>query len=178
MLLLAARAAAVLIIDGDTIDVDGVRIRLLAIDTPETFRSRCENELALGLKAKERLRVLLAASLVTYKAQGDDYHGRTPATQMSMFARCCWRKATRCLTNSAAEPRGRGAEITDRTRRVTYGHASRTILGRVRACKAAQADMVCGRATASRPHKGAGKAAAMCAPEISCHCLATELPVG
>ena len=38
----------VAIVDGDTSSVGRERIRLLAIDTPETFRSRCENELVLG----------------------------------------------------------------------------------------------------------------------------------
>ena len=51
--------AAIILIDGDTIDVDGTRIRIVQIDAPETFRPRCENELVLGLTAKERLRALL-----------------------------------------------------------------------------------------------------------------------
>ena len=54
-----AASAATIIVDGDTIDIDGTRIRILDIDTPETSRSRCENELTLGLKAKRRLRELL-----------------------------------------------------------------------------------------------------------------------
>ena len=44
--------AATIIIDGDTIDIDGVRIRIVQIDTTETFGPCCENELILGLKAK------------------------------------------------------------------------------------------------------------------------------
>ena len=32
----------------DTIDIDGVRIRIVQIDTPETFGPRCENELISG----------------------------------------------------------------------------------------------------------------------------------
>jgi hypothetical protein len=43
------------IIDGDTIALGTERIRLLNIDAPESFRSRCERELVMGLKAKERL---------------------------------------------------------------------------------------------------------------------------
>ena len=53
--------AATIIIDGDTIDIDGVRIR---IDTLETFGPRCENELTLGLKTKKRLRELLDGGTV------------------------------------------------------------------------------------------------------------------
>lgn len=69
----------VAIVDGDTIKIDGVKIRLVDIDTPETFRSRCENELVLGLKAKERLRSLLDAGPVTYEATGTDRYRRTLA---------------------------------------------------------------------------------------------------
>jgi endonuclease YncB( thermonuclease family) len=53
--------AATIIIDGDTIDIDGVRIR---IDTLETLGPRCENELILGLRAKKRLRELLDGGTV------------------------------------------------------------------------------------------------------------------
>jgi endonuclease YncB( thermonuclease family) len=52
--------ASIIIIDGDTVGLPSrERIRILEIDTPETFDSRCENELILGLKAKERLAELL-----------------------------------------------------------------------------------------------------------------------
>ena len=46
------------IIDGDTIALGDERVRLLNIDAPESFRSRCERELVMGLKAKERLAAL------------------------------------------------------------------------------------------------------------------------
>ena len=72
-------SAATIIIDGDTIDIDGTRIRILDIDTPETFRSRCENELILGLKAKERLRELLDSGEVTFVPEGLDRYRRTLA---------------------------------------------------------------------------------------------------
>ena len=72
-------SAAVILIDGDTFDIDGTRVRILSIDTPETFRPRCERELVLGLKAKERLRALLDSGSVTFKATGTDRFGRTLA---------------------------------------------------------------------------------------------------
>ena len=62
--------AATIIIDGDTINFDGVRIRIVQIDTPETFGPRCENELILGLKAKKRLRELLDSGTVPRKHHG------------------------------------------------------------------------------------------------------------
>ena len=72
LLLASTATAATFLIDGDTIDVDGTRIRISNIDTPETFRPRCERELVLGLKAKERLRALLDAGPVTFTPSGKD----------------------------------------------------------------------------------------------------------
>ena len=69
-----------IIIDGDTISLRGERIRILSIDTPETFQPRCENELVLGLKAKERLRQLLPKGLpISVDRHGRDRYGRTLA---------------------------------------------------------------------------------------------------
>lgn len=70
---------AVTIVDGDTLKIDGVKIRIVGMDTPETFRSRCENELVLGLKAKARLRELVSNGEVTYEATGTDRYQRTLA---------------------------------------------------------------------------------------------------
>ena len=75
----SAATAATRVIDGDTIDLNGMPIRILKIDTPETFRSRCDNEHALGLKAKERLIELLDGAEVTYRATGYDRWGRVLA---------------------------------------------------------------------------------------------------
>ena len=63
-------SARTVLIDGDTIDVGGGRIRIVEIDTPETFGPRCENELILGLKAKKRLRELLDSGTVPRKHHG------------------------------------------------------------------------------------------------------------
>jgi endonuclease YncB( thermonuclease family) len=71
-----AQAANVNIIDGDTLSIDGTRIRIVQIDTPETYQSRCEKELELGLKAKERLRALLDQGPVHYEATGTDRYSR------------------------------------------------------------------------------------------------------
>lgn len=57
--------ARFVIIDGDTVSFDGERIRILNIDAPESFRSRCEAELIVGLRAKERLAALLRSGRVT-----------------------------------------------------------------------------------------------------------------
>ena len=71
----SAPAAAVSIVetvDGDTIRIDGASIRILGIDTPETWRAHCEAEYMAGLSAKRRLQALLASGAVTYYAEGTD----------------------------------------------------------------------------------------------------------
>ena len=66
-------------VDGDTISVKGERIRILGIDAPESFGSRCDRELKLALKAKERLRALLNSGPLSIERQGTDRYGRTLA---------------------------------------------------------------------------------------------------
>lgn len=72
------------IVDGDTVALGRERIRILNIDAPESFRSRCEAELVAGLAAKARLAELLRAGPVTVdrcEASGrcTDTYGRTLA---------------------------------------------------------------------------------------------------
>ena len=56
----AARAdpAGVRVIDGDTFDYGGMRVRVADIDTPE-MRGRCASETRLAARATARMRVLL-----------------------------------------------------------------------------------------------------------------------
>ncbi len=49
----------VVIVDGDTFGFRKERFRILNIDTPERFRPRCERELVLAIRAKDRLAGLL-----------------------------------------------------------------------------------------------------------------------
>jgi micrococcal nuclease len=67
------------IIDGDTFALGSERFRILNIDAPETRGSRCERELVLGLKAKERLAGLLRAGSVDVDRDGQDRYRRTLA---------------------------------------------------------------------------------------------------
>lgn len=69
----------VLLVDGDTIKIDGITIRLLDIDTPETWKPRCDREYVLGLDAKQRLRQLLDSGPVSYEPNGIDRYGRVLA---------------------------------------------------------------------------------------------------
>jgi endonuclease YncB( thermonuclease family) len=43
------------VIDGDTLWIDGTKVRIADIDTPEISEPRCASELALGNRATERL---------------------------------------------------------------------------------------------------------------------------
>jgi micrococcal nuclease len=67
------------IMDGDTFALGSERVRILNIDAPETRGSRCEQELVLGLKAKERLADLLRAESVDIIRDGEDRYRRTLA---------------------------------------------------------------------------------------------------
>jgi len=69
------------VIDGDTIDVAGTRIRLWGIDAPES-RQTCERggvDYACGREATAHLRVLLVDAEVTCEARVKDRYGRTVA---------------------------------------------------------------------------------------------------
>jgi endonuclease YncB( thermonuclease family) len=67
------------VVDGDTIDVSGVRIRMIDYDAPEIGKSKCAREHALGEKAKVRLRDLLNAGPIGIEPSGsrdEDKYGR------------------------------------------------------------------------------------------------------
>ena len=67
------------VIDGDTFDYAGVRVRIADIDTPEV-RGRCPYETRLAARATQRMRTLLAAGLFELHPLGDgrdtDPYGR------------------------------------------------------------------------------------------------------
>ena len=69
------------VIDGDTIRAPyGVKYRLMGFDAPETFQAKCDAELALGKRATERLKELLASGEVRIIESGKiDRYGRTLA---------------------------------------------------------------------------------------------------
>ena len=71
-------SASIYVIDGDTIDVDGNRFRLVGLDTPETYRAQCDYDLALGGAATARLVELVGSGSVLDLAvlPGRDKYGR------------------------------------------------------------------------------------------------------
>lgn len=67
------------VLDGDTIRMNGDRVRLLNIDTPAIFSPKCASELALGRRASARLRALLNDGEVSLERSGPrdrDQYGR------------------------------------------------------------------------------------------------------
>src|SRR5690242_5130279 len=58
------------VVDGDTIHYQGVIIRVEGIDTPETHRSKCESERALGMRATYRMLELVNAGPFEIIQQG------------------------------------------------------------------------------------------------------------
>ena len=77
----AQGAGAYEVIDGDTIRAPyGVKYGLLSFGAPETFQAQCDAELALGRRAAERLKELLAPGEVRIIESGKiDRYGRTLA---------------------------------------------------------------------------------------------------
>lgn len=66
------------VVDGDTVDIDGLRYRLSGFDTPETYRSQCASELQLGNQATARLTQLInGESALELRTSGSfDKYGR------------------------------------------------------------------------------------------------------
>ncbi|WP_443970839.1 thermonuclease family protein [Sphingobium sp. CR28] len=66
------------VVDGDTIWLDGVKIRIADIDAPETHPPRCQSEADLGNKATLRLQQLLNAGAFMVEAadRDQDRYGR------------------------------------------------------------------------------------------------------
>jgi endonuclease YncB( thermonuclease family) len=68
------------VVDGDTLDVGGERIRLANIDAPEMPpKSRCASEAEGALAATARLRSLVGEGSLTLRRTGEDRYGRTLA---------------------------------------------------------------------------------------------------
>lgn len=70
------------VVDGDTIWLDGVNLRLQAYDTPEPYNDICGGaaEVALAKRASGRLLQLLNSNSFTVETAGSDRYGRTLAT--------------------------------------------------------------------------------------------------
>jgi hypothetical protein len=67
------------VIDGDTFDLNGTRIRVAGIDAPETHPSRCPEEAALGQAATQKLAELLRGRPLWISGIKVDRYGRNVA---------------------------------------------------------------------------------------------------
>jgi endonuclease YncB( thermonuclease family) len=70
----------VVAIDGDTLAVGVERIRIIGLDTPETYQAQCPAELRAGYMAHGRLQHLLNTRTVRIERAGQDKYRRTLAT--------------------------------------------------------------------------------------------------
>lgn len=72
------------VIDGSTVWLNGAKIALADIDTPDPAGARCSEETRLGTQATMRLQVLLNAGsfVVTPSGRGQDDRGRQPRILM------------------------------------------------------------------------------------------------
>lgn len=69
------------VIDGDTFVWHGETVRIANIDAPELHGAKCESELALAIKATERLTMLLTNQpFELVRLARKDKYGRTLAT--------------------------------------------------------------------------------------------------
>lgn len=66
------------VVDGDTIWLNGQKIRIADIDAPETHEPRCQAEQALGDRATRRLQQLLESGTITLATidRDEDRYGR------------------------------------------------------------------------------------------------------
>ena len=66
----AVLAGAIFVIDGDTIEQDGVQYRVLGYDAPEIKRVQCPEERELGIKCADRLIGLIRECGATIELPG------------------------------------------------------------------------------------------------------------
>jgi len=80
-LMLATPVAAqqYIAVDGDTIRSDKERIRIMGLDTPETYFAKCSLERSRGYHAAGRLQRLLNSRTVRIERAGRDKYRRTLA---------------------------------------------------------------------------------------------------
>ena len=74
--LIAIPAAAQRVIDGDTIDLDGIRWRLWGIHAPETHQA-CADGWPAGLEATAAIRKLMEGRAVVCEFRGHDRYRRS-----------------------------------------------------------------------------------------------------
>lgn len=74
-MLLGVLLATVIVIDGDTVQIDGERIRIANIDAPEIHQAKCDAERRLAEVARSRLKALMSDGTIDIE-RGDPRDGR------------------------------------------------------------------------------------------------------
>lgn len=79
---MCGRERVTCVVDGDTIWLQGVNLRLESYDTPEPYNDVCggQAEVALAKRASSRLLQLLNGNAFTVTTGGEDRYGRVLAT--------------------------------------------------------------------------------------------------
>jgi endonuclease YncB( thermonuclease family) len=77
------------VVDGDTIRVQGERIRLVGFDAPETYRSQCASERELGNRATFRLRQIVAGGGLDLERIACACRPGTEGTKRCNYGRSC-----------------------------------------------------------------------------------------
>jgi endonuclease YncB( thermonuclease family) len=75
----AAADPLVVAIDGDTLDVDGERIRIIGLDAPETYEAHCSAELRLGQRSTNYMRSMVTGGIDIQRTGKRDRYGRSLA---------------------------------------------------------------------------------------------------
>jgi endonuclease YncB( thermonuclease family) len=81
--------ALVRVVDGDTIDLDGHRVRLVGFNAPETWTPACAAEAKAGNRAKARLRDLVASEPLSYRRVACSCVPGAEGTQACNYGRAC-----------------------------------------------------------------------------------------
>jgi len=96
MMLAAATAIAepidkseIRVSDGDTVFARGKVYRLVGFNTPETFKARCAEERALGVKADKRLRQLVDGGGLDLTEVRCSCQPGTEGTRFCNYGRAC-----------------------------------------------------------------------------------------
>lgn len=84
------QAQSFTVTDGDTVRMsDGTRVRLVGFNTPEKFEPRCSREAALGNRASERLRELVASGTPRVTRVACSCKPGTEGTSRCNYGRSC-----------------------------------------------------------------------------------------
>lgn len=85
-----APAAGLVAVDGDTVKADGVTVRLVGFDTPESGdHARCPAERALADRATARLRAILATGNARLTFVPCSCRAGTEGTRRCNYGRAC-----------------------------------------------------------------------------------------